>query len=219
MKKHLAPLLFAVMLLGVAGCKTAAVTGQPTAPTQGYQTAEQAMSSLSADLLQAQQAEINLKNGGVIDKPTHDAIQKAFQQIGTYGKQADALIAAEASSTTIRAKINSALEAVTAITLQTGKLDTSTAAQLTNAVNAIKLLLSSVLDALPTPISEVMPYGPSHHSDPGRAVIALRVSDLQTSGSGQESGCRSAAYRRDTSRGRRELRPNYRCSGRGTSQA
>jgi len=176
------------------------------------------MSSLSSDLQQAQQAEINLKNGGVIDKATHDAIQKAFLQIGTYGKQADALIAAQANATTIRAKVNSALDAVTAITLQTGKLDTNTAAQLTNAVTAIKLLFGSVLDALPTPISEVKPYGPSNNRDLSGATFALRLSDLQTSRRGQGPYRSLAAYRGDSSRGGRELRQDHRNSNRGVGQ-
>lgn len=151
-----------ILALCLAGCKPAGVTGQPAPPTQGYQQAAQAMSNFATDLQQVQQVEINLHNGGVIDKPTHNSIQAAIKQVELYGKQGDSLIAAQASATTIRAKLTSALDAVASITVQTGKLDPNTAAQLTNAITAIKLLLNNVLDALPNPVSEVI-YGPNHN--------------------------------------------------------
>jgi hypothetical protein len=125
------------MVLAPTGCKTAGVTGQPTAPSQSYPKAAQLMSDFATDLQQVQSAE-----------------------------QADALINAQASAMTIRARINSAIDSATAITLQTGKLDPNTAAQLKNAVTAIKILLGNVLNALPTPIAEVT-YGSYRYSYAG----------------------------------------------------
>lgn len=157
--------MFLALPILLAGCHITSSTPS-TAPTQGYQQAAQAMSDFATDLKQVQQIEVSLHNGGVIDSPTHVAIQTAIKSISMNGKQADALIKAEAGATNIQARINAALDAANSIALATGKLDPSTAAQLTNAVSALKLLLNNVITALPIPTSEVI-YGSSNYSYAG----------------------------------------------------
>lgn len=176
------------LLLPMAGCKTVSVTGQPLAPTQGYQQAAQSMSNFATDLQSVQAAEINLHRGGAIDKSTHNTIQATLKQVSIYGKQIDALILAQASAVTITAKIIAALDSVNSIALQTGQLDPNTATQLTTSITAFKLLLNTVIQALPTstaqsviPISmtEVKTHGPNNYRNVGRAASSARHQDLQ----------------------------------------
>jgi hypothetical protein len=174
-------LLFALLpLVTLTGCKTAAVSGQPTAPNLNtpYQKAAQAMSAFASDVQSAQQIVINLHKGGVIDKPTDTAIQLQFKQVAVYGKQIDALILAQASAVTIQARVNSALSTLSQITEETGKLDPNTLLQVQVSIQAIQQVLGTVLAAFNLTTAEVT-YGPDYYRSFSGAGRIARVADLQ----------------------------------------
>jgi hypothetical protein len=194
--------------LSLAGCKTAGVTGQPTAPDLNtpYQKAGTAMSSFASDVLSAQQIIINLHRGGVIDKATDTSIQQQLKQVAAYGKQIDALILAQASATTIKAKVDATLSALTAITAQTGKVDPQTLLQIQTCIGPIEQLLGTVLSAFNLTISEVTIHGSIDNRSIGRAGSRARLTALQPDQSSQDSWRCVAASVGDHRRGRRQVR-------------
>lgn len=147
MKRIILAVALSAGCIGLYGCHVSTTT-TATAPTlsNGYSKAAVAMQGFSADVLQAQQIEIELYREKLpgLDSPTHVAIQDAFLQVSGYGKQIDALILSQASATTIQAKVTQALGSVTAIANSTGKLDPTTSANLNLAVAAIQAILQSV---------------------------------------------------------------------------
>jgi hypothetical protein len=174
------------------------------------------MSSFASDVLSAQQIIINLHHGGVIDKPTDTAIQIQLKQVSAYGKQIDALILAQASATTIQAKVNATLSALTAITAQTGKVDPQTLQQIQVCIAPIQQILSTVLSAFNLTTSEVT-HGPYYDRSVGRAGSVTRLADLQP-GEGSEGSRRYIAASGGYHRGsRRQVRPDFAGGRRGNS--
>jgi hypothetical protein len=209
-------LMFAITgaMLTSSGCRTAGVSGQPTAPDLNtpYQKAAQAMSAFASDVQSAQQIVINLHKGGVIDKPTDTAIQLQFKQVAVYGKQIDALILAQASAVTIQARVNSALSTLSAITAQTGKLDPNTLLQVQVSIQAIQQVLGTVLAAFNLTAAEVM-YGPHYDRSLSGAGRIARVADLQPSEGSAGAWRYVAAIGGDYRRGGFEVRSDFSRSG------
>lgn len=139
-------LLAVFLALPIAGCHIASPT-PATAPSI-YQQGAQAMDDFATDLQSAQGIELNLYKGGVIPAPTHNVIESTFGQIAGYGTQIDGLIAAQASSTTIVAKVNAALASLGTIAASAAKLDSQTAAQVNGCIAALQALLTNLLPVL-----------------------------------------------------------------------
>lgn len=207
------------LCLVLAGCNTAGVTGQPTAPDLNtpYQKASTAMSSFASDVLSAQQIIINLHRGGVIDKPTDTAIQMQLKQVAAYGKQIDALILAQASATTIQAKVNATLTALTAIASQTGKVDPQTLLQIQSCITPIEQLLGTVLSAFN--LTSEVTHGPYYDRSVGRAGRGTRLADLQPGTGSEGSGGYVAAIGGDHRGGRRQVRSDLASGRRGDRSA
>lgn len=178
MKKTLSIVATLALAIGMTGCKAANSPTPPTAST-AYQKSATFMLDFSADLLSAQKTEINLHTGGMIDSATHKKIQAAFAQIDTYGPQIDALIAAQASSATIQAKVNAALDSLNSIINSIGQIDPTTRAQITTAVQLVESVLNNVLAQLKTVASTEVDFGPEYHRSVSRAGISDSLADLQ----------------------------------------
>lgn len=140
------PLVLLALLLCamLVGCKPVTSPTPTTAPSI-YQQGAQVMDDFATDLQSAQSIEKNLYVGGVIPQPTHKAIENTFGQIAGYGHQIDGLIAAQASSTTIVQRINSAISSLSDIVSAAAKLDPNTAAQVRASVAALQALLSNLI--------------------------------------------------------------------------
>ena len=157
---HRAILAMFLTLPLLTGCPSATVTSGPTAQTP-YQKAATVMLNFSTDVLSAEGTEINLYKGGVVPPNVHAAMKQAFIQIGVYGQQIDALIAAQASATTVQAKIDSLGMQIAAVVTASSGLDANTKAQITAAMQAIQLLLAGVTAALNQSTAEVR-FGPGN---------------------------------------------------------
>lgn len=189
------------LCLPLAGCKAASSPAGPTASTP-YQRAATFMLDFSQDVRSAQQTEINLYKGGAVPAATHKAIEQAFAQVGQYGPQIDALLAAQASSATVQAKVNAALDALTFIIDSVSAIDPTTRAQITTSVQLVEQVLNNVVAQLKT-VAEV-DFGPEHNRFVSRARAGYRLADLQPDQVGG-SGF-SAAAGRDSRGSGREFR-------------
>lgn len=144
MKKQLAVCLSIYLCVAaIAGCHVTAAT-PATAPSI-YQQGAQAMDNFATDLVSAQGIEKSLYAGGAIPTATHKTLESTFNQISAYGIQVDALITAQASSTTIVQRINSAIGSLADISTAAASLDANTAAQVKASVAALQLLLSNLI--------------------------------------------------------------------------
>jgi len=149
MKKVITGLVLSVVLIMPIGCKTNTAPAVPTTPTQKYQLAATYMKDFASDLEQAQAIEQNLYKGGAIPAATHTQIENGFNVAAGYGIQVDALILAEASQTTIQAKITTLTNTLTGIIAPAVGVSSATTAQLQAAISAMTQLLTQVLSALP----------------------------------------------------------------------
>lgn len=176
MKRIASAIILSVALIGT-GCKTVTTGPQPTASTP-YQKAAVVMLDFSQDLLSAQKVEINLHAGGVIDNPTHRTIQGYFKQIDGYGTQINALLSAQASASTIQAKVNAALVSLNAITSATSGLDANTKTQIAASVSLLQGVFNNVMTQFNAATTEV-DFGPIDNRSIGRAGRGTSLADLQ----------------------------------------
>jgi hypothetical protein len=171
----------------VGGCAHQASTAAgPTAQTP-YQKAATVMLDFSADLATAQQTVMTLQTGGALDRATYKTVQAIFGQIAVYGPQIDALIAAQASSATITAKVQSTLIALDAVVSSTSGIDPNTANQIKVGIQAMSLLLNQVTAVfnsggtalvLPPTMNIEVVYGSGNHRSTGGAGSSARHPDL-----------------------------------------
>lgn len=168
-----------------AGCTVTAPT--PTTAPSIYQNGAQGMDNFATDLQSAQKIEISLHAGGAIPDATHSSIQTAFNTIAGYGIQIDALITAQASATTITAKINAAISSLAGVTLTATNLDAATAAQVNSSIAALQALLTNLLPifassvslATPNPIPMEVAFGPRNNRNTRRRGGRAGAADLQ----------------------------------------
>lgn len=144
--KVFAPLVLTAAL-ALAGCGAVNTATPATAPDP-YQRAATVMQDFSQDLLNAQQAEIALQKSGVIDAPTHKALQNAFLYTAQRGVQIDALIASQGSTANIALQLTMLSGSLGDIVSAAMNLPATTGAQLKASITAIQLLVTGVSAAL-----------------------------------------------------------------------
>lgn len=136
-------LVLTALLASATGCVHQPVgAAQPTIQTV-YQKAAVVMDGVATEAQTAQAGLISLHKGGAVPDATYKSIQSVFNQIGTYGKQIDRLLATQASAQTITDKVNSAILGLTSIS--TAGLDASTAAQVQAYAQSVVVLLQQLL--------------------------------------------------------------------------
>lgn len=221
MKKSIRSLTLVAGALGLAaalaGCQAASsnTPANATAPSV-YQQGAQAMNDFASDLVSAQNIEMNLHKGGTIPDATHVKIQAVFKGIAGYGTQIDALILAQASATTITARINSAIASLTSIATTAASLDANTSAQVNGSVQALQMLLTNLLPifanvsaAQTNPHTLEVAFGSADNRNTGRAGSIFGLADLQP-GQGraarQDRSNDADANRNSYLRRRREVR-------------